>query len=358
MLIVAAIPVSGMKLGMDMVTDDQVAAQELMAEGFGEGIGGELFVVMHTDDGTVDAAANSAVEGIKKLDGVVAPQSLTWTGNGTADPANPNIGADSAMIVVTPVSSPSSDATHELMEKIRGLASTTEAQGAELHVGGQTAIMSDLSAKLDSALIPYIAVVVGLAFLIMIGVFRSLWVPLIGTLGFVFSVLATFGITTWIFSDGALGLIEHTKPMLSFLPIFLVGVVFGLAMDYQVFLVTRMREEFIHGMNAKDAIVAGFKHGSRVVTSAAIIMISVFAAFMMAPDTTAKMMGFALAVAVFFDAFLIRMIVVPAVLALLGDRAWRLPKWLDKLVLDFDIEGSKVRDRGLHTEQQEVVEVG
>lgn len=214
--------------------------------------------------------------------------------------------------------------------------------------------MSDLSAKLDAALIPYLIVVVGLAFLIMIGVFRSILVPLVGTLGFVFSMIATFGVTTAIFTDGALGLIDHTKPLISFLPIFLIGVVFGLAMDYQVFLVTRMREEYMHGMSAKDAIVAGYRHGARVVASAAVIMISVFAAFMLAPDTTAKMMGFALAIAVFFDAFLVRMIIVPGILAMLGDRAWGLPRWLDKLVLNFDIEGEKVRDIGLPVEETHV----
>ncbi|WP_132994062.1 MMPL family transporter [Gordonia zhaorongruii] len=345
-LVAAAIPVGGMKLGMDMVSDDQVDAQELVSQGFGEGVGGELFVVVHSESGSVDGAADTAVEEIKKLDGVTAPDAVAWMGNG-ADPAAPNAGANTALITVTPQSAPSSDQTHTLMEEIRGLSSNVEAAGGEIHVGGQTAIMSDLSSKLDSALIPYIAVVVGLAFLIMIGVFRSIWVPLIGTLGFVFSVAATFGITVLIFQDGALGLIDHTKPILSFLPIFLVGVVFGLAMDYQVFLVTRMREEFIHGLSAKDAIVAGYRHGSRVVTSAALIMISVFAAFMLAPDTTAKMMGFALAIAVFFDAFIIRMIVIPAALSLLGDRAWGLPKWLDKLVIDFDIEGGAVRDKGL-----------
>ena len=118
-------------------------------------------------------------------------------------------------------------------------------------------------------------------------------------------------------------------------------------MDYQVFLVTRMREEFMHGLSAKEAIVAGYRHGARVVTSAAIIMISVFAAFMLSPETTAKMMGFALAAAVFFDAFVIRMLVVPAAIALLGDRAWGLPRWLDRFVINFDIEGEAVRHRGL-----------
>ena len=345
-LIAAAIPMSGMQLGMDTTTDDQVAAQKLISQGFGEGVGGQLMVVMHTDEGTIDAAADTAVEKIRAMEGVAEPATVTWMGNGT-DPKNPNANADSAMIVVTPTSSPSSEQTHDLVEQIRAASDAVAQKGAEIHVGGQTAIMSDLSAKLDEALIPYLIVVVGLAFLIMIGVFRSLLVPLIGTLGFIFSMVATFGITTAIFTDGAFGLIEHTKPLISFLPIFLIGVVFGLAMDYQVFLVTRMREEFMHGMSAKDAIVAGFRHGSRVVVSAAIIMISVFAAFMLSPDTTAKMMGFALAIAVFFDAFLVRMIIVPGVLAMLGDRAWGLPRWLDKLVINFDIEGEKVRDLGL-----------
>ncbi|GED97169.1 MMPL family transporter [Gordonia crocea] len=346
-LAVAAIPMSHMQLGMDTVSDDEVAGQQLLKRGFGEGTGAELFVVVHTEQGTVTAAANTAVAQIQKMDkNVVNPALLTWIGNGK-DAKNPNVDANTALILVTPTSAASSEATHQLVEDIRALSPQIEAKGGEIHVGGQTAIMADLTAKLDKALIPYLLVVVGLAFLIMIGVFRSLWVPLIGTLGFIFSVLATFGATVWFFQDGSLGLIDHTKPLLSFLPIFLIGVVFGLAMDYQVFLVTRMREEYIHGMTAKDAIIAGYRHGARVVTSAAIIMISVFSAFMLAPDTMAKMMGFSMAIAIFFDAFIIRMTVVPAVIALLGDRAWGLPKWLDKVVVNFDIEGEAVRDRGL-----------
>ncbi|MFT4199186.1 MMPL family transporter [Gordonia sp. (in: high G+C Gram-positive bacteria)] len=343
-LLLAAIPMSHMQLGMDTVSDDEVAAQSLLKRGFGEGTGSEIFVVVHADKGTVNAGADTAVAQIRKMgDYVVSPDAVRWVGN-VKSPADP---ANTAIIQVTPISAASSDKTHELVEKIRSIKPQVAEKGAELHVGGQTAIMSDLTAKLDKALIPYLLVVVGLAFLIMIGVFRSLWVPLIGTLGFIFSVLATFGATVWFFQEGALGLIDHTKPILSFLPIFLIGVVFGLAMDYQVFLVTRMREEYIHGMSAKEAIVAGYRHGARVVTSAAIIMISVFSAFMLAPDTMAKMMGFSMAIAIFFDAFIIRMTVVPAAIALLGDRAWGLPKWLDKLVVNFDIEGEAVRNRGL-----------
>lgn len=349
LLAVAAIPVSKLELGLNMQSDDEAAAMDLMAEGFGEGINGPLFAVVHSDGGNVAPAANTVVDEISTFDDVADPQSLTWVGNGTQNPANRQAGADTALISVTPLSSPSSQETHDLMNRIRDVSPSVQSQGAQLHVGGQTAIMSDLSSKLSSALIPYLVVVVGLAFLIMIGVFRSLWVPLVGTLGFVFSVAATFGLTVLIFQEGALGLISNTQPILSFLPIFLIGLVFGLAMDYQVFLVTRMREEYMHGMSAKDAIIAGYRHGARVVASAAVIMIAVFAAFMLSPDTTAKMLGFSLAIAVFFDAFIIRMTVVPAVLAMLGDRAWRLPKWLDKAVLDFDIEGGAIKDRGLES---------
>ncbi len=352
-LVLAAIPVGKLQLGMDLSNSDEARASALLQKGFGEGVNGQLLVIVHDADGNVAPAAEQAVAHIKTLSDVANPATLIWTGNGTG--ASPNTGASTALIMVTPESAPLAQATHDLMEKIRDWGPTITKGGVEMHVGGQTAIMSDLSAKLDKALIPYLVVVVGLAFLIMIGVFRSIWVPLVGTIGFIFSVLATFGVTVAIFQEGYLGIITDTRPTLSFLPIFLIGVVFGLAMDYQVFLVTRMREEYIHGMSAKDAIIAGYRHGARVVSSAAVIMISVFASFMLAPDTTSKMLGFALAIAVFFDAFIIRMTVVPAVIAMLGDRAWGLPRWLDKLVFDFDIEGGAVRDRGLSGEKEAVV---
>ena len=345
-LIAAAIPMSKMELGMTMNSEDENKALSLLAEGFGKGINGPLLVTVRTADGDVSAAADKAVAHIKTLDDVANAKALAWMGNGS-DPKNPNAGADTALISIIPNSGPSDQATHDLMEQIRDYKNEISAAGGEMHVGGMTAIMADMSEKLDKALVPYLIVVVGLAFLIMIAVFRSLWVPLIGTIGFIFSVLAAFGATVAIFQEGWFGLIDNTMPLLSFLPIFLIGVVFGLAMDYQVFMLTRVREEYIHGMTAKEAIIAGYRHGARVVSSAAVIMISVFAAFMLAPDTTSKMLGFAMAIAVFFDAIIIRMTVVPAVIALLGDRAWGLPKWLDKLVLDFDIEGGAVRNNGL-----------
>ena len=155
-------------------------------------------------------------------------------------------------------------------------------------------------------------------------VFRSLLVPLTATLGFLLSVLATLGATVLVFQEGALGLVEG-QPLVSFMPIIVIGIVFGLAMDYQVFLVTRMREAFVHGTPAREAVVDGFRNSARVVAAAATIMISVFAAFVLQDDPLIQSIGFALAAAVFFDAFVVRMALIPAVMYLLGDKAWWLP---------------------------------
>jgi putative drug exporter of the RND superfamily len=218
--------------------------------------------------------------------------------------------------------------------------------GATVGVTGLTAINVDISAKLGDALLPYLAIVVGLAFILLTLVFRSLLVPLKATVGFLLSVAATFGAVVAVFQWGwaadLIGL-EQTGPVISFLPIFLVGIVFGLAMDYQVFLVTRMREDFVQGADARQAVVTGFGHGARVVTAAAIIMISVFAGFVLAPDPIVKSIGFALGIAVLFDAIVVRMTIVPAVMTLFGRAAWWLPAWLDRILPDVDVEGEKLR---------------
>ncbi len=201
-----------------------------------------------------------------------------------------------------------------------------------------------------------------LAFLLLVLVFRSLLVPpLTATLGFLLSVSATFGATVAIFQQGRFGLIADPGPIISILPVFLIGMVFGLAMDYQVFLVTRMREEYVHGpstrQGARQAVIVGFQHGARVVTSAAIIMISVFAAFMLSPETMAKAMGFALAAAVFFDAVVVRMVVIPAAMVLLGEKAWYLPRWLDRLLPNIDIEGARLAHANPSQENEQRAEL-
>jgi RND superfamily putative drug exporter len=335
---VIAIPVGKMELGMDIVTGDQKKAIQLIAQGFGEGITGPLMVVVDGDDATDPRQAYTALaETIAAKNDVlmVAPPQLNPDGTG-------------AMITVIPKSGASSPQTQALMHEIRDLEpGFSEDNGIRFGVTGQTAMLSDMSAALLKSLVPYLALVVGLAFLVLMLVFRSLLVPLTATLGFLLSIAATFGATVAVFQEGWFGLISDPGPIISFLPIFLIGIVFGLAMDYQVFLVTRMREEYIHGprdrAGAKTAVIVGFQHGARVVTSAAIIMISVFAAFMLSPETVAKAMGFAMAAAVLFDAFVVRMVVIPAVMSLLGESAWYLPRWIDKILPNVDVEGEQLK---------------
>ncbi|MCY4671976.1 MAG: MMPL family transporter, partial [Rhodococcus sp.] len=192
-----------------------------------------------------------------------------------------------------------------------------------------------------------LALIVGLAFILLMLVFRSILVPLKATLGFLLSIGATFGVLVAIFQwgwfAGILGIEGQTGSVVAMLPIFMIGIVFGLAMDYQVFLVTRMREAFVHGDGPDEAVVKGFDQGARVVTAAALIMIAVFAGFIFGGDAFIMQIGLGLSFAVLFDAFVIRMTVVPAVMSLLGSRAWWFPSWLDRLVPNVDVEGEQLR---------------
>jgi putative drug exporter of the RND superfamily len=335
---VIAVPFAKLELGMDVVTGDQKKAVELIGEGFGEGITGPLMVVVDGDGAANPPAAYS------ELAGAIATKDSVLM----VAPPRPNIDGTGAMIMVIPKSGPSSAQTQQLMHEIRELEpSFADKTGIQFGVTGQTAILSDMSEALLKSLVPYLALVVGLAFLVLMLVFRSLLVPLTATLGFLLSIGATFGATVAIFQEGWFGLVMDPGPIISFLPIFLIGIVFGLAMDYQVFLVTRMREEYIHGPRtregAKSAVIVGFQHSGRVVTSAAVIMISVFAAFVLSPETVVKAMGFAMAVAVLFDAFVVRMAVIPAAMTLLGEAAWYLPRWIDRLLPNVDVEGERLK---------------
>jgi RND superfamily putative drug exporter len=330
-----AVPALSLRLGLP---DDGTAAPDTtqrkaydtLSVGFGPGFNGPLTVVVDAPD--AKAAADQAAAKIRALPDVatVAPPVLNPAG-------------DTALLDVVPASGPSSAATEDLVTAIRDLDGTV---AGNLSVTGQTAINIDVSDKMGSALIPYLAVVVGLAFVLLALVFRSIVVPLKATLGFLLSVAATFGAVVAVFQWGWLaGLfgVEETAPIMSLLPVLLIGIVFGLAMDYEVFLVTRMREEYVHGAVPRAAVVTGFGHGARVVTAAAIIMISVFSGFILSEEALIKSIGFALASAIVFDAFVVRMTIVPAVMALLGRRAWWLPKWLDRILPNVDVEGEKLR---------------
>ncbi|GAA3394715.1 MMPL family transporter [Streptomyces roseoviridis] len=321
-----AVPAASLEMGLPddgvkPVSATERRAYDLLSDGFGPGFNGPLLVVVDGDK----AAADKTVTAIKGLDG--------WA---HVTPPTPNKAGDTAMITVVPEDRPSSVRTEELVHDIRG------ATGDDVLVTGATAMNIDFSQKMNDALLPYLALVVGLAFLLLMVVFRSVLVPLKAALGFLLSVVAALGAVVAVFQWGWLGSlfgVEQTGPIMSMMPIFMVGVVFGLAMDYEVFLVTRMREAYVHGARPGEAIVTGFKHGARVVTAAAVIMIAVFAGFIGSSEQMVKMIGFGLAVAVLFDAFVVRMAIVPAVLALLGHRAWWLPKWLGRVLPNVDVEG-------------------
>lgn len=337
-----AIPAASLELGLpddgsQPVSTTQRKAYDQLSDGFGPGFNGPLMLAVDARNSPDPKAALDKISRtITTMDDV---EKVT-------EPAF-NKAGDTAMLTVVPKSKPSGLETEDLVHTIRGEAAGLKSEtGAVTLVTGTTAMNIDVSQKLNDALLPYLALVVGLAFLLLMVVFRSVLVPLKAALGFLLSVVAALGAVVAVFQWGWLASllgVEQTGPIMSMMPIFMIGVVFGLAMDYEVFLVTRMREAYVHGERPGQAIVTGFTHGARVVAAAAVIMISVFAGFIGSSESMIKMMGFGLAIAVAFDAFVVRMAVVPAVLALLGKAAWWLPRWLDRILPNVDVEGEQLQ---------------
>ncbi|GAA1090819.1 MMPL family transporter [Streptomyces javensis] len=366
-----AVPMTDLQLGMPgdeakSTSTTERRAYDALAEGFGPGFNGPLTVVVDakgatdakgvkgaTDakgvKGATDAKGANGDAGLKGAAETVAKQIGGTEGVVSVSPARFNAAGDTAVFQVVPSTAPTDERTKDLVTTIRGERPGVESEtGATFEVTGTTALNIDVSDKVQSALIPYLVVVVGLAIVLLLVVFRSLFVPLKAALGFLLSVLASLGVVVLVFQQGhGAGLlgVEQTGPIMSLMPIFLVGIIFGLAMDYEVFLVSRMREAYVHGERPGQAITSGFRHSARVVVAAALIMIAVFAGFVGESDSMVKMIGFGLASAVLFDAFVVRMAIVPAVLALLGDRAWWLPKWLDRLLPKVDVEGEALGRR-------------
>ncbi|MEU9000565.1 MMPL family transporter [Streptomyces sp. NPDC048551] len=334
-----ALPAASLELGLPgegtMATDTtQRKAYDMLSESFGPGFNGPLMITVSAKDAA--SAAAGVGKALAGMDGVAS-----------VSPAAPNAANDTAILNLVPSTGPTDHATEELVRAIRdGVPAVAAGAGAdEILVTGQTAMFIDFSKTLDDALVPYLALVVGLAFLLLVLVFRSVLVPLKAALGFLLSVSASLGAVVAVFQWGWLADVFGVKeagPVMSTMPIFMIGVVFGLAMDYEVFLVSRMREAYVHGARPQEAVVTGFRHGGRVVSAAAIIMISVFSGFITEQNDLIKMIGFALASAVLFDAFVVRMALVPALFALLGRSAWWLPRWLDRLLPNLDVEGEKL----------------
>ncbi len=348
---IVAIPALSLGLALPnagMLPADTQARQsyDLVTEHFGPGFNGPLIltgtIVTSTDPVTL---MNDLAKEIAKVPGV-----------DTIALATPNQTADTGIIQVIPTTAPDSPATAQLVRDLRAQHDhLLAAYGVDLKVTGFTAVAIDISDKLAAALIPFAVFVVGLSLVLLTMVFRSVWVPIKATLGYLLSVAAAFGVVSAVFSWGWFAGPLHVSfvgPIISFMPIILMGVLFGLAMDYEVFLVSRMREDYVHRrrdhpdegarVSALGAIESGFVGSARVVTAAAVIMFAIFASFVPEGDQSIKPIALGLAAGVFVDAFIVRMTLVPAVMTLLGARAWWIPRWLDRVLPHFDVEGSAV----------------
>uniref|UniRef100_UPI00289B887F MMPL family transporter n=1 Tax=Arthrobacter sp. TaxID=1667 RepID=UPI00289B887F len=347
LLLFIAVPALDLRTGLPDGSSEphdstQYQAYSTLSEKFGEGQNGTLLVVAELPNEPTDAEATEAQAEIAQIlfdqDGVsaVAPIGSSEDGSTVA-------------FQVVPTEGPTSESTENLVHNLRDMSPLDGTY--EIGVAGSASGNIDISDKLSDALPIYLGVVVGLSLLILILVFRSIYVPIIATLGFVLSYFAALGgvvaVYQWGWLSGVFN-VETPGPILNFLPTILVGVLFGLAMDYMLFIGSGMREAYAHGAPSRVAVVQGVRAGRSVVTAAAIIMVSVFGGFVFSDSAMIRPIGFALAFGVLLDAFVVRMLLIPALMHLAGDKAWWLPKWLDKILPDVDVEGASLERRHPH----------
>ncbi|WP_406202642.1 MMPL family transporter [Kitasatospora sp. NBC_01560] len=351
-LIALAVPAASLSLGLpgggsQATGTDARKAYDLIGDSFGPGFNAPLVVVV---DAGGAARPEQAVQGVaEKLSGLPGVQTLL--------PPALDAPSRTALLTVIPHTGPDHAGTRTLVTEIRDQRDALQsATGARIAVTGTTAANIDVSAKLGDALPPFVAVIVGIAVVLLALAFRSVLVPLKAVAGFLLSITASLGavvaVYQWGWLDGVID-VPRVGPVVSFVPILLIGVLFGLAMDYELFLVSGMKEHHVHGMAPRDAVVAGVKNGARVVTAAALIMVSVFGSFVFGHDPIVQPIGFALAVGVLVDAFVVRMALVPAAMALFGGAAWWFPKRLEKVVPRVDMEGEQLMARLAEQARQE-----
>lgn len=369
-MVVLAVPALSMRLGLpdgSSEPQDSTAyrAYERVATSFGAGANGPLLV-------SADYEAPVAPEDLVAEEVRVARAVLAVDDRVSVLPIGTSEDRRTIAFQVVPAEGPSAESTVELVEGLRRLAAGErlretswlhldglignanptgrELLGDDVELGltGATVANIEVSERLAGALPLYLTMVIGLSLVLLTVVFRSVLVPLVATAGFLLSVAASFGAIVAVYQWGWLGSlfdVHDPSAVFSFMPTLLIGILFGLAMDYQMFLVSGMHEAYVHGRDARTAVREGFSSGARVVAAAALIMVSVFSGFIYAEMTMARSIGFGLAVGVLLDAFLVRMTFTPAVLSLLGDRAWWLPRWLDRLLPNLDVEGAALAER-------------
>jgi putative drug exporter of the RND superfamily len=339
-LVLLALPFASLRLGQPDDGNDRQGsttrvAYDRLAEGFGPGFNGPLVLAATTPRG--DGSGQAVLTRIERA--VAADRDVA-----VVSPAERSPAGDAAVLNVIPKSSPQDERTTELVERLRDevLPAATAGSGMDVHVGGATATLQDLADKIAGRLPVFIAMVVGLSVLLLMAVFRSLWVPLVSAAFNLLSIAAAYGVVVLVFQNGVgaslLG-VDGEVPIVSFVPLFMFAILFGLSMDYNVFLQSRIREEYLGGAGPKESVVRAMSRVGRIILAAGVIMTSVFLGFVTDPDVVVKTIGFGLAVAILIDVLIVRMVVAPAVMTLLGDRAWTLPAWLDRVLPRLSLEG-------------------
>lgn len=338
-MLALAVPVTGMHLGQpddgnQPTSSTQRKAYDTVSAAFGPGANGPFLVAVRTPAGADDEPKLEVlVTALRETDGVAS-----------VSPAMPSEDGEMATISLIPETSPQDEATGDLVHHLRGevIPAATDGTGLQAYVGGVTATFLDFSEKVASRLPMFIALVVGLSVLLLMAAFRSVWIPLVSAVLNVLSILAAYGLVTLVFQDGVgAGLIgvDAGVPVISFIPVMLFAILFGLSMDYNVFLLSRIREAHQDGHRPRSAVIHGVSRIGKIVLFAGLIMASVFLAFAAMPDVTAKMMGLGLGLAILLDVIVVRLLIVPGVVTLLGERAWWMPRWLDRVLPNISLDG-------------------
>jgi putative drug exporter of the RND superfamily len=307
-------------------------AYDLISEGFGPGANGPLIVTAELPSASDKGTVNALVADLREEDGVAY-----------VPPARFNSGGTAAIVTVIPTTSPQDEATSELVDHLRGtvIPAAVGNSGVDVLVGGVNAALEDQSTYITDRMPWFIAGVVGLSFLLLLVAFHSPFISLKAAVMNLLSVSAAYGVMTLVAQGGAVGQligIDHEVPIAPFMPVMMFAILFGLSMDYEVFLISRIREEYLKDGNTRRAVADGLAKTARVITAAAAIMVVVFLAFVASPEVFLKLFGIGLAAAIFLDATLVRMVLVPAVMQLLGPRNWWIPDWLERILPQIEVE--------------------
>ena len=343
-LLIFAFPVTQMRLGQP---DDgnqpqertQRVAYDRLSEAFGAGSNGPFLLAVDLPAGAAENEEQLAALGQAVAD---------TPGIASVQPPQPSEDGEMATIFAVPTTAPQDKATSDLLERLRDdvIPEATADTPLQVYVGGNTAGFEDFSAKVSSRLPLFIGVVIGLSVLLLIAAFRSLWIPLVSAVFNLLSIGAAYGVVVAVFQEGiGASLIgaDSGVPIVSFIPVMMFAILFGLSMDYNVFLLSRIHEKYNEGDGPRESVIHGMGRIGKVILFAGLIMASVFLAFVSQPDIIGKMFGLGLGLAILIDVVIVRLVIAPAVVTLLGDRAWWLPKWLDRILPNISLEGHLVQ---------------